>query len=287
METDKNKNKNTSTNDKAGTATKKKTAPGLWDRIQAQHPVLSGDMAFLGRLRAEGVLSDPDPGPLILEYLRFAYLAWTDPAGATPSKTVDEVWHTHILFTRSYGRFCAATRGETLHHDPGGGDADEARFQEAYRRTLERYEAEFGPPPTRFWPRPAGPPEAKATPPAATKPPAPRPPPSSALPLVTAAIGGFLFFLATASPFGALTGALLGGMLGILVSASGPATAQDRRARGRTSGSNTSTSSSDGGGFVSAGDATACGDAGGSCGDGGGGGSSCGSSCGGGGCGGG
>ena len=30
------------------------------------------------------------------------------PSGATPSLAVDAVWHTHLFYTRSYARFCAA-----------------------------------------------------------------------------------------------------------------------------------------------------------------------------------
>ena len=36
------------------------------------------------------------------EYRRFIVLAMTAPHPVTPSKLVDEVWHTHVLFTRDY-----------------------------------------------------------------------------------------------------------------------------------------------------------------------------------------
>jgi hypothetical protein len=46
--------------------------------------------------------------------------------------------------------------GWPLHHTPTeGGPEDEARFREAYARTLERYAAVFGsPPPDTIWPDP-------------------------------------------------------------------------------------------------------------------------------------
>ncbi len=297
------------------------TDPGLWDGIQAQHARLAGDAAFVARLRAEKAFSGPDPGPVILEFLRFAYLAWTMPGGATPSKVVDEVWHTFILFTRSYERFCYQAKGAMLHHDPGGGgQADEARFQEAYSRTLERYEAEFGPAPPAYWPRPAVP---KAEPP--TQVPKRTAPPTVSLsktsiqpakpartsgpdlrPLLLALAFAVSLgtYAATASPAAALAALALPALLLILIANSGPSAASPaprkpapRPARKASSTSTTSSSSCGGdggvsflstssGGHHSGGDNCGSG-SGGSDGGSSGGGSSCGSSCGGGGCGGG
>jgi hypothetical protein len=277
--------------------------PPLWGRIETHLPILAADAALVGRLRAEGALPGPDPNAALLEYLRFAYLAWTDPQGATPSKIVDEIWHSHILFTRSYARFCQETRGELLHHDPGGGEADEERFRQAYRRTVLRYEDEFGPPPEAYWPRPAAPPVPEAP-----------PEPDKASPARAAVpIAAFLVFLATAIAVHVLTGsaasAILSGVAagtiaGILLAAPGPVidaragAARERAARAsaprpparprsttsqRRSAAGTTTSSSGDGGVVAVSAGQTCTDgSGGSCGDGGG--SSCG---GGGGCGGG
>ncbi len=129
------------------------TDPGLWSRIWEAHAPLLGDKAYRTRLQDEAGIQAAEHDDLIREYLRFAYLSWTTPDGATPSKAVDEAWHTHILFTRSYIGFCEAARGSYLHHQPGdGGDEDKARFREAYHRTLDRYLAEFGTPPARWWP---------------------------------------------------------------------------------------------------------------------------------------
>ncbi|MDD2701621.1 MAG: hypothetical protein PHH36_10315 [Sideroxydans sp.] len=35
-----------------------------------------------------------------------------------PSQVVDELWHTFILFTRNYERFCGGAFGRFLHHTP-------------------------------------------------------------------------------------------------------------------------------------------------------------------------
>jgi hypothetical protein len=133
------------------------TAPGLWSRILPWHQRLAADRPFMNRVRTALAADEAEATAAVLEYLRFAYLAWISPDGATPSKAVDEVWHAHLLFTRSYDAFCRGTRGEHLHHEPGDGGSDEKRYRLAYLRTLERYEIEFGAPNARWWPRTATP----------------------------------------------------------------------------------------------------------------------------------
>ena len=66
------------------------------------------------------------------------------------SASVDEVWHTFILFTRDYMSFCEEVFGHYLHHQPSLpsqplGDGPRQLFVEAYR-------SEFGEPPP-IWDR--------------------------------------------------------------------------------------------------------------------------------------
>lgn len=128
------------------------TEPDLQARIQDHLALLLADEGYRSRLHAEARVEAHDQPPLIREYLRFAYLAWVMPEGATPSKAVDEAWHTHILFTRSYHAFCLAWGGAYLHHHPGTGKGEESAFRQAYHRTLDRYRSEFGEPPDAWWP---------------------------------------------------------------------------------------------------------------------------------------
>ncbi|MBZ9715817.1 glycine-rich domain-containing protein [Deinococcus multiflagellatus] len=53
------------------------------------------------------------------EYRRFVYLATLGQA-VTPSQTVDEVWHAHILFTRNYAALRLVLPAH-FHHEPGTG----------------------------------------------------------------------------------------------------------------------------------------------------------------------
>lgn len=66
------------------------------------------------------------------------------------SKTVDKVWHAHILFTRDYAAFCESVFGEFIHHEielsaprVGGHSDDSTSFADAY----ERHFGELG----RLW----------------------------------------------------------------------------------------------------------------------------------------
>jgi hypothetical protein len=247
------------------------SAPDLWARILPWRDRLASDEALTTRIRVALAIDRAAASDAILEYLRFAYLAWISPTGATPSKAVDEVWHAHLLFTRSYGNFCLETRGQLLHHEPGEGVVDEAHFRDAYRTTLDLYRAEFGEPPGRWWPQPAPVVSAVGS--------------SDAFPSLVLLLPG-IFLTAMAWKFlGAEVGLLstiILALIGLILLASSTAPASASRKRDRGGGS-----CDGGGGLVAA-------EGGGGCPDGGGGGggescggASCGSGCGGGGCGGG
>jgi hypothetical protein len=87
------------------------------------------------------------------EYRKFIYLAVASGHPVTPSVEVDEVWHTHLLFTRNYKEMCDLL-GTFIHHGPGTGKKEEdSKFADQYVRTLESYERVFGHrPPEEFWP---------------------------------------------------------------------------------------------------------------------------------------
>ena len=73
----------------------------------------------------------------------------------TPSDEVDQAWHLHLTYTRSYwDGLCDAVLGRALHHGPTkGGQAEGDRFENQYERTLASYRAAFGEePPEDIWP---------------------------------------------------------------------------------------------------------------------------------------
>lgn len=114
--------------------------------------------SFAQRLAREQAWSARYAHRVIVEYKRF--LALTALAGhvVCPSEQVDEAWHLHLLYTRSYWkRLCKEVLGRELHHSPSqGGAAEDDKHWRMYEQTLESYRRIFGePPPLEIWPAPA------------------------------------------------------------------------------------------------------------------------------------
>jgi hypothetical protein len=94
---------------------------------------------------------------VIEEYRRFMFLAVAAGHPVTPSDQVDQAWHLHLLYTRSYwNRFCKDVLQQRIDHDPTEGGRDESRkFLRWYEETLASYRRYFGEPPADIWPRSA------------------------------------------------------------------------------------------------------------------------------------
>jgi hypothetical protein len=111
--------------------------------------------AFAQRLAHEHRWKPAYAERVLVEYKRF--LALTQLAGhvVCPSEQVDQAWHLHLLYTRSYwDRLCEGVLGRPLHHTPStGGDAEHARHLDLYERTLASYRRLFhAEPPPDIWP---------------------------------------------------------------------------------------------------------------------------------------
>ncbi|MEG4278389.1 TIGR04222 domain-containing membrane protein [Microcoleus sp. MON1_C1] len=92
---------------------------------------------------------------VIVEYKKFAFLAVVAGHPVTPSDQVDQVWHLHLVYTRSYwDEFCPNVLGKALHHGPTrGGGSEHDKFNDWYNKTLASYEHFFGQkPPEDIWP---------------------------------------------------------------------------------------------------------------------------------------
>jgi hypothetical protein len=90
----------------------------------------------------------------ISEYKKFVYLGVVSDFHVTPSKTIDVVWHEHILFTKAYREFCDGVICYQFDHHPELLPmADETgRFNAQYLDTIDLYASEFGyAPPTAIW----------------------------------------------------------------------------------------------------------------------------------------
>ncbi|MFK7741149.1 MAG: hypothetical protein AB8H80_12595 [Planctomycetota bacterium] len=129
----------------------------LWQRLQEfEIDVPGAHLTFRQRLARENGWSQEFAQRAIEEYRRFVLLAMTAGHPVTPSDEVDQVWHLHLCYTRSYwDDLCAKVLERPLHHGPTlGGGGERAKFDDWYRRTLVSYERRFGVPPADLWPPP-------------------------------------------------------------------------------------------------------------------------------------
>jgi hypothetical protein len=130
----------------------------LYERIQAfslDQP--DAQLSFSKRLARDNGWSLQYARQVIEEYKKFAFLAVVAGHSVTPSDQVDQVWHLHLSYTRSYWEeFCSKVLQAPLHHDPTqGGQAENQKFDDWYSKTLESYERFFGTkPPVEIWSTP-------------------------------------------------------------------------------------------------------------------------------------
>jgi hypothetical protein len=128
----------------------------LWNRIsrfQFDEPGIA--FSFSDRLANENNWKKDFAARAIEEYRRFIYLCCVAEHQVTPSDEVDQVWHLHLTFTRSYWQeLCGKVTGKELHHNPTkGGRDEEKKFAQCYARTLASYRAHFGEDaPKELWP---------------------------------------------------------------------------------------------------------------------------------------
>lgn len=89
------------------------------------------------------------------EYKKFMFLAAAAGHAVSPSPIVDQAWHLHLAYTRSYwDDLCEKILHRKIHHIPTTGRADEsAKFGGWYENTLASYRTLIGAePPGDIWP---------------------------------------------------------------------------------------------------------------------------------------
>jgi hypothetical protein len=127
-----------------------------WQKIEAFAFDAPGDViTFEDKLIRETGWTRHFAGRAIAEYRRYLLLAAEAGHPVSPSPAVDEVWHLHLLYTRSYWeRLCPDLLGFPLHHEPANGTADDrSKLNDWYARTLESYARIFETPPlAELWP---------------------------------------------------------------------------------------------------------------------------------------
>ncbi len=129
----------------------------IWRRIDGYaFDDIDSALPFSARLARDNGWSPAFAQRALQEYKRFILLAMTAGHPVTPSEEVDQVWHLHLLYTRSYWEDFCAMLGGPLHHGPTKGGVHEGRkFNTWYENTLHSYAQVFAvAPPSDIWPEP-------------------------------------------------------------------------------------------------------------------------------------
>jgi len=88
----------------------------------------------------------------IVEYRKFmALLRLGFQRLSMHSREVDQVWHTHIIFTKNYAAFCDQVFGEFIHHDPITSRTPVEAMKNTNASFFEAYNKVFGKP-SSLWP---------------------------------------------------------------------------------------------------------------------------------------
>ena len=112
-------------------------------------------LRFYDRLARENQWRGNFSQRAIIEYKKFVYLTTITNQSLTPSDQVDQAWHLHLTYSRSYWQdMCRNILKRDLHHGPTkGGKQEQNKYKQQYQFTLDLYTQEFGEvPPDDIWP---------------------------------------------------------------------------------------------------------------------------------------
>ncbi len=102
----------------------------LWDKIESfQLDDLNANFTFSKRLARDNGWTFTFSKKVIAEYKKFIYLCCISENPITPSDAVDQAWHLHLTYTKSYWKdFCSNTLNREIHHNPTkGGDSEQQK----------------------------------------------------------------------------------------------------------------------------------------------------------------
>jgi len=127
----------------------------LWNKIENFNlDDVESSFKFTDRLARENGWHIAYAHRVVAEYKKFIFLCCVSPTGVTPSDPVDQAWHLHLTYTKSYWvDFCRNTLEQEIHHNPTkGGHTEAIKFEGYYTHSFKLYEDKFGTqPPADIW----------------------------------------------------------------------------------------------------------------------------------------
>lgn len=118
----------------------------LWNKINSfQLDDPESSFTFSHRLARENGWTKSYSEKVIEEYKKFIFLCCISETTVTPSDQVDQVWHLHLTYTRSYWvDLCRNTLSKEIHHNPTkGGNLEGKKFDDLYTETRVLYQQIF------------------------------------------------------------------------------------------------------------------------------------------------
>ncbi len=99
----------------------------VWQRLsQFEIDEPGAAYPFSARLAKENGWSRGYARRVIEEYKRYLLLCVAGNEPPCPSEQVDQAWHLHLTYTRSYWKgLCGEILGRPIHHEPTRGGRDE------------------------------------------------------------------------------------------------------------------------------------------------------------------
>jgi hypothetical protein len=105
---------------------------------------------FIERVMKENLWSREYTLRVIEEYKKFIFLGTIQDVA--PSFEIDQVWHTHLLFTKDYKKMCTEVIKLEFHHNPNEEKTSKVIVKDPYITTKELYFKTFKiQPPSDIW----------------------------------------------------------------------------------------------------------------------------------------
>ncbi|MFD2600923.1 glycine-rich domain-containing protein [Flavobacterium suzhouense] len=131
------------------------TETQFWNKLKSfQLDEADAALTFSQRLARENGWNKEYTHRVIEEYKKFIFLCCTSPTSVTPSDPVDQAWHLHLTYTKSYwSNLCKNTLEREIHHNPTkGGKEEQQKFNNLYTELHQIYFEKFGTnPPPDIW----------------------------------------------------------------------------------------------------------------------------------------